>query len=372
MKNLINRQTTTYPLSPMARRRLLHAVALFYFFALMICFPAWTQATNGLKDERPVDTQSSLLEREAIVRQTLDQLHREAYDSVFANSLRLRERAPDDPVGYFLAADAYNTMMRDYRIRRFEAPFDSLIHLTIHRAKEAIKERPSAENYFLLGSAEGYRCLHLFRRGQWFKAIKSAVNSVDHLSRARDMDPDFVDPLLGLALYDYGKSKVPALGLFVSRKDVIRRLERVRQEGRYVSISALYALQIVYFETERTEEAWKVNEALYLHFPDNPVCLYNRALLLEEMRRRQEAAEVWRRLIARVETSVQPGNGYLAECYYHLYLLEKEAGEIDHARKSLETAIRYVRAYREQDEMDGPYVSFKNIREAIEREENRE
>lgn len=308
---------------------------------------------------------NGLTDREAVIRRCVEQLHREAYDSVFATTAFLRERNPEDPAGYFLAADACNTLMRDYRVRRFETQFDSLISLTIAVTETALKRHPTAENYFLLGSAEGYRCLHLFRRGKWLTAIGSALNSVRNLRRAQDLEPDFVDPLLGLALYDFGKSKVPALGWFVSRETILRRLERVQREGRYVSVSARYALQVVYMEMGQTDRAWEVNNWLYERFPRNPVCLYNRALLLEKLNRPQEAALVWEQLIARVEDIERPSKGYLAECYYHLSSLSHLAGETEQEASQLAAANRFVKLYRPEEEMDGPYTSFDETKKAI-------
>lgn len=174
-----------------------------------LCFWLLAASVGSQPLARPVEPR---LDREAILQRGIACLHRGVFDSVLIASAALHARDPDDPVSPFLAADAYNTMTRDYRVRRFEAQFDSLITQTVITARKALKRRPTAENYFLLGSAEGYRCFYLFRRGEWLKAINAAMTCLDNLRIALELNPKLVDPLLGLAMYDYGKSKIPGLG----------------------------------------------------------------------------------------------------------------------------------------------------------------
>ncbi|MBM3264350.1 MAG: hypothetical protein FJY97_13115 [candidate division Zixibacteria bacterium] len=338
---------------------------LFLVLALDARLPVWSQEMTTPVAGQRLSINQPIIDREAMIRKCLEQLQREAYDSVLANSVFLREQNPDDPVGYFLAADTYHTMMRDYRVPRFEAQFHSLIRRTIQVAQKTLKRHPTAQGYFLLGSAEGYRCLHLFRRGQRLKAIKSAMTSVAYLRLAHDLEPDFADPLLGLALYDYTRNKIPALGWFISGKTIATGLERVEREGRYISLSARYARQVVYFETGDIAGAWTINEWLYQRYPHKPGCLYNRALLLERMNRPMEAIPVWQQLIARIEGFGQPSNGYLAECHYRLAVLWERTGALDQAETHIEKARAYATRYRSDEEMDGPYVSFEETSKAI-------
>lgn len=332
----------------------------------LILMSFWLLAADAMGQPlaQPVEPR---LDREAILQRGISCLHRGVFDSVLIASAALHARDPDDPVGPFLAADAYNTMTRDYRVRRFEDQFDSLITQTITTARKALKRRPTAENYFLLGSAEGYRCFYLFRRGKWLKAINAAMTCLDNLRIALELNPKLVDPLLGLAMYDYGKSKIPGLGRLVRKQNVIAKLERVQREGRYVSIPALYAMQIVHFETGNYVKAMACNDQLYRRFPSNPVCLYNRALLLEKLNRQADAVVVWKQLITRVETFVQPSNGYLAECHSHLSELYRSLGEPDNAGKALASARMCAGRYQAHEEIDGSYTTFEETARAIAR-----
>jgi hypothetical protein len=103
--------------------------------------------------------------REQLIRLSLDQLHSEQFDSGLAACAELRQSWPDDPVGYLNAANVYQTMMRDYRVRLFEAQFDSLIKRAVQLAEQQARKQSTAEMLFALGTAHGYQALHRFRRG---------------------------------------------------------------------------------------------------------------------------------------------------------------------------------------------------------------
>ena len=341
---------------------------LFLSFFLLVC--SQSILCVSARSQGTDDPIRALPDRASLVRQSISHLHQEKYDSVFANSVLLREHYPNHPSGYLIAADAYQSLMRDYRVRRYEAEFDSLIGLTVKIERDLLRSQPNAEDYFILGAAEGYRGFHLFRRGQWLKAISSARTSIKSLQYAFELDSNFVDPLLGLAFFEYGQSKALGLGLdlFASkRQKAITMLKRVEKNGRYLSMNAAYALQLIYYESGEFDLALQMNNRLYQEFPTNLSSLYNRALLLEKNRHYQGAKNIWQELISRIEDFVQPSNNYQAECHYHLAAIHQILSSNKLALKELDLAERYEKLYDPDEEMDGPYVRFKEIRKGIER-----
>jgi len=212
--------------------------------------------------------------RDSLILRTIENIQREKYDTVFTLTESLQKKFPNDPSGYFLAADAYQTIMRDYRVRKYEAEFDSLINLSVDISKQSVEKNPIAEYYLIYGASEGYRCLHLFRSGKWLKAIGAAIQTLKMLRKAQELDPNFVDPLFGLALYDYGKSKVQllGLGLFSDKTgQIIENLKKVYIQSDFLSTNALFSLQLIYFETGQIDKMREVNKKLLSLFPDHPV-----------------------------------------------------------------------------------------------------
>lgn len=307
-------------------------------------------------------------ERDSLIVKTLNHIFIEKYDSVFKYTDQLIEKFPGDPSGYFLKANVYQTIMRDYRVNIYETEFDSLINLAVDVSKQAVKRNPNAENYFLYGSSEGYRCLHWFRTGKWFKAIGSAITTLKMLNKALKEDPDFVDPLFGLALYDYGKRKVQLLGLDLfsdKTKHIIKDLNTVYKKSRFLSINALFALQLVYFETGDIDSVTEVNRKLLTLFPQHPVCHYYYALTLEEQDSLMKAKQQWLILLARIENFDPSSNNYLAECNYHLAKIAYQGGQEGQARAYIQKAARHIREYREEEELNGALYTYDDIKDQI-------
>lgn len=306
--------------------------------------------------------------RDSLIRKTIENIQREKYDTVFALTDSLQKKFPGDPSGYFLAADAYQTIMRDYRVRKCEAEFDSLINLAVDISKQAVEENPAAEYYFLYGASEGYRCLHWFRSGKWLKAIGAAIQTLKMLRKAQELDPDFVDPLFGLALYDYGKSKVQFLGLSLfsdKTEQIIEDLNKVYAQSDFLSVNALFALQLIYFEIGQLDSMKEVNRKLLSLLPDHPVCHYYRALTLEEQDSLDQAQQHWLFVMDKIENSDPPSNNYLAECNFHLAKIAYQNGQVGKARAYIQEAARYIRNYKEEEELNGALYTFDDIKDQI-------
>jgi hypothetical protein len=314
-------------------------------------------------------------EREALVMRSLSALHEERVEAALQASAALRQGWPEDPVGAVLTANVYQTTMRDYRVRNLEAEFEAALNDALQLARRRVEKAPTAEAFFLLGSARGYRVLHRFSRGEWFSALREALGASGEMRRAHARDPAFVDPLLPLALHDFWKSEKLGLGLGLfsgGRKTVVQRLEAVRRNGRYLQVEAAYSLQTVHLREGRYAEALDVNAGLTARFPHNPVGLYHRGLILEGLRRPREALLAWEALARRIESHALPSDGFLAECHLHRARLYRQLslsdGAASHSRDAA-AALALARAHasrREaQRELEGPFERFDQIRKAI-------
>ncbi len=329
----------------------------------LIVFHCW-QFSSSAGLNLP-EKSSTATNRSAMIRDAMELLNRSRHDSVLALSRAIIKNDPESPLGYFLAYDAYQTMMRDYRIKKYEAELEGLIKIAVKKATVCATLEPTAENYFLLGTVKGYYCVHLFQTGHFLKAIKTAENCLSFLKKAIKLDANFADPLLGIAVYDYGKSKILFGLLGRNKKSIIAKLKRVEQSGRYVATNAKYSLQAIYFESAQYDSALAINEQLYLRYPENPSCLYNRALLLEKANRLTEALELWNKLLGCVAVPEQTSHGYLAECYYHLAWIHHQLKNEPKAIESLTLAAKFASQRQADNEMEGPYTKFNDIKKKI-------
>jgi tetratricopeptide (TPR) repeat protein len=306
--------------------------------------------------------------RDSLIETISELINRSEYDMALKSSEYMRKMIPDDPSGYLLAADTYQSFMREYRLNIYEDNFEEYINKTVKVGEAALAREPSAENHFVLGATEGYRCLHWFRSGKWFKAIKAIRRSVKLLNTALELDSTFVDPLLGLALYEYAKSKLSVfgLGLFGDKTEkVISFLKRVENESRFVSTEAQYMLQLVYFEIGDLEKAYLYNTILLERFPNNLVNLYFQALILKRWDRLEESEKVWQEIIVNINEFEEQSHGFLAEVYYHLADIYYQTGQQEKSWKDLRQSAKHIHRYQEEREFEGLIYSYKALRNEV-------
>lgn len=307
--------------------------------------------------------------REQLIQRSLQQLHVEQFDSAFAACATLRRWWPDDPAGYLNAANIYQTMMRDYRVRLFEAQFDSLITRAMALAEQQLRAHPAAEMFFVLGSARGYHAMHRFRRGEWSAAFREALVALNWMDRARMRDPDFVDPILALALYEYWKSVTLdfGIGLFARKRDLaIRLLEKVWAQGRYLAVEAAYSLQTIHLQQGNYGKGLAINDWLYQRFSNSPVCLYHRALFFEKLNRPREALVMWEKIVARIQAFKKTSDGFLAECHLHRAQIYEISENAEQMQLALTLAAAHAQKRDKNAELESPLISFDEIKKMIE------
>lgn len=323
----------------------------------------------------PVAWAQSDARRVGLIQRSLEQLHLEQFDSALAVCTELRHSWPQDPAGYLLAAGVYQTMMRDYRLRLFEARFDSLIQSAVALADKQVSTEASAERLFMLGTGRGYRGLHRFRCGEWAAGFRDAVLALNAMERALQREAALVDPYLALGVYEYWKSAKLnfAGGLFAGKREqAIAALESVRQRGRYVAVDAAYSLQTIHIHEENYTQALEINDWLLQRFPQNVSALYHRGLILEKLDRVAEALTVWENVISRIRAFIQASDGYLAECHLHRAQLSERlpaaastGGANEHVILALQLARTHARQRVAEKELEGPLASFREINKAI-------
>lgn len=307
-------------------------------------------------------------ELEQLTVKAIWQMRRDAYDSAFVTIDRIRAGYPNAPHGDLLAADAYQTMMRDYRVRLYEAEFDSVIDLTISKAKTALREQRSGMLYFILGTAQGYLGIHDFYKGNMLRGVSTALTAIKTMHFALRVEPDFVDPLFALAIYDYGQYKALGWGLGIFRKkrqSALEQLGRVQADGQFAVLHAFYAQQMIHYDGEEYERALAINDVLFERFYNNPSCLYHRALLLDKTGQYAEAATIWQKLIDRIDQFEQASNGYLAESHYHLAVNLWQQGKKKASLAAIDRASAFLQDFDEDDEMQGPYFKYDDLKKWI-------
>lgn len=306
--------------------------------------------------------------RDHLVTQALAALHGGRFEEALHISRRLRETFPTDPAGALGAANVYQTMMRDFRVRAFEREFAAMLAEAQALSERRFERRPSPEAAFARGTARVYKAVHRFNRGEWVGAFLDAAAGMRDMHRAAAEDAAFVDPLLALAVHDYWKAERLGLGLGLfsgGRERAVERLQVVEAQGRFLRVEATYALQTILYKEGRLASALARNDMLLARFPDNPVALYHRGLILEGLSRPDDALAVWEGLIARLHAFPHQSAGFLAECHLHRAQLLLASGRTAESRAALSRAHEYACRRDAARELEGPLVSAERVRDSV-------
>lgn len=319
--------------------------------------------------------------REKLVDRVFHQLYTEAYDSVLTTCAEIGKLWPDDPMASILQMSVYQTQMRAYRVRIYEAQFDSVVAHAVELADHQARKNPTAEMLFMQGSAWGMQALHHFKQGKWSKGLKEAVLALHYMKKSLQKDQSFADPKLSLGLYNFWKGEKLNFGLGFGKrgsKQALKLIEDVWKRGRYLWIDAAFTLQNILLHADDYARALEINEWLLERFPGHPSVLYHRALLFEKLKRPTEALSSWLALIERIQSYPVQSNGYLAECYLHCAQIYEasessdiEAGSCEKMKNALKKAAFHAEHRDATMELESSFQKFDEIHDAIKKMQKR-
>ncbi len=257
--------------------------------------------------------------------------------------------------------------MRNYRVRLREAEFDSLGKNAVRLAEKKIKAHPTAEMYFMQGSARGLHALYRFQHGEWSAALRDAAVALHAMNRALQKDETFVDATLTIGLYKYWKSQKLGLGLDLyahEREEAFVIIKQVWQQGRYSSVEAALTLQNILLYSHENQKALEVNEWLFERYPAHPSVLYHRALMMERLQRPAEALPLWEKLVQHLKAAPWQSHTYLAECYLHcaqLLSLTLARGTPAKAAEALQLAAWHAERRNQALELESIFQKFEEV-----------
>jgi len=308
-----------------------------------------------------------------LYKQTVEKYHNEEFDDAIALSLQIRREYPDEPAGVFGLLITYQTIMRNYRVRTYEATYDSLLNLTINLSKEAIKKnRREGRNYFYLGVAYGSRSLYFAQHNKWMMALKDGSQVLKNFERAIKLDPEFYDSHYGIGLFKYWMSAKSKLLRFIPfskdrRKEGIEKIQLVIEKGEYVNIDALYGLSSIYAFEGRYEEALQLTDQLLKRYPNNPTLHYRRGNIFRQLQRWREAEESFAMLTDLLHRTPYQCVSYQIEALYLQAECAYRAGHylaaLQHCRAALELKDKCDMA----NEVEGPNLKYADVLKQLDR-----
>ncbi len=269
----------------------------------------------------------------------LEELYARHYDRARAIFQRLGDDYPASAVGPFGLAVLAQAKMAENLDFSQDAAYREAFDTVMQRLDAAIdQERSLAWNYFMRGTVLGLNSFYRYRQDKVLAAIKDGWMGITDLQRARKLEPHFVDPVLGLGLYNYWRSVVTIwfknLPFFPDkRQEGLEQMMYARDHAVFARPLARLSLAFSFYESRRIDDALKESLALYRAYPDNIINLQVLGRLYMRKHKHRKAEETLLRVLAIDPTNVQV---HYALGYLYFYRLR----DLEKARRSLAIVAR--------------------------------
>ena len=306
-----------------------------------------------------------------LFQQTVDGYHNEQFDEAIQNALQIRQEYPNEPAGVFGLLITYQIIMRNYRVKLYQAKFDSLLDLAIKLSKKAVKRnKKDGRNYFYLGCAYGSRSINFVQQGKWFDAFKDGSKVLTNFKKAVAYSPDFYDAYHGLGLYKYwlgAKAKVMRFLPFArdSRQEGIHQMKIAIEKGRFLNVDAKHGLYTAYFHEGEYEKALELSDQLYEWVPNNPSLLYRRGRIYQAMENWTEALQTFAKLDTILKSTRYKSLSYQVDCLYQMAKCQYHLENYLETQRLCQQAILLENKCDFSKELSGPLEKYSTIKKEL-------
>jgi tetratricopeptide (TPR) repeat protein len=253
-------------------------------------------------------------------------------------------------------------MMLENMDFKYEAQYTHAAKRARQQLQEAM-EIPGNEAWeaFIFGGVLGVDAIHSMRKGNYLTSLNRGLEAMKSVNRAKELAPEFKDPLLGDGLYNYWRTvitnSVRGLPSFEDKRKLgIKQMQQVEKEGIFLRPAATFALTYTWLEEGARKRALSAALRNQKRYPDNIV---NNILVgrIHMYRRQYAASERSYLKVLKVAPENQKVHYYLSRLYLRTKQLgraEKHldsymAGDLPDTTRSLALYSKGLIYYRRKD-----------------------
>lgn len=218
------------------------------------------------------------------------------------------QMAQADPRSHFFKAMIYHYR---YSFLRQRGDFDKFIELSekVESVAEDVlkRDKKNSNAMFFLGGICIYRGYLRSQEGQRWKAVWDGRKGYSYLEDALEANPNNVDAEMGLGLFNYMVSQIPAglrwivklIGYGGDRAKGLEQLERAATNGIYGRNEARLWLSQFLSQEGQYEKSLQLLDQLASAYPSNPFYELHRGnILLLRLRRADEAYASYQKVLS--------------------------------------------------------------------------
>lgn len=261
----------------------------------------------------------------------IDRLYRRDYRGARDTFARLNREYPGsatEPVGQVLVWQAL-------MLENFDFKYVDQYELALRRARMELEEalyQPGNEawEYFILGGMLGIDSIHTMRTGEYLKAFNRGIEAMKSVNKAKELAPDFKDPLLGDGLFNYwvtvismSSKAIPSLG--DNRAKGIEQMQTVEREGIFLGPPATLAMVFTWMEEGDMKKALAATLKNRKVYPENVVNNLVLGRVYMYMKQYEDSERTFQQVIVQ-----EPDNERVHYYLCRLYLRTREIGKAEH------------------------------------------
>ncbi len=278
-------------------------------------------------------------------RRGVDFIYSLQFDSAKSEFNYLIKIKPDHPAGYFfLAMVEWWKILIDLNNKERDDYFYSLLEKVINMCdKKLDSNQDDVTALFFKGGAIGFRGRLRVHREEWLLAANDGRLAIPIVHRAYKIEPNNVDILLGMGIYNYYRDVIPEEYPFVKpfvvffpsgdRMLGIQQLRQASEKARYANIEATYFLiQILSNYEKQYSQALPLAHELYKSYPSNPVFHRYVGRLYSTLGKWEDMHKIYTEIVERsLASQIGYNTSTLREAYFYLGLYGMNYSKLDSA-----------------------------------------
>jgi tetratricopeptide (TPR) repeat protein len=281
-------------------------------------------------------------------RRGVDFIYGMQFDSARSEFQKLIKINPSHPSGYFFIA-----MVEWWKIlinpddKSSDERFYSLLANVISICDKRLEANPNdVTGLFFKGGAIGFRGRLRVHREQWLHAANDGRLAIPIVHQAYKLEPDNIDVLLGMGIYNYYRdvipNKYPIVKPFVilfppgDKMLGIQQLKQAADQAKYANIEATYFLiQLLLNYEKQYSQALPLALKIFKKYPNNPIFHRYVGRLHVALGRWEDVQKVFSEIINRNSNNqIGYNHSALREAYYYLGLNYFNISMLDEALKN--------------------------------------
>jgi len=291
---------------------------------------------------------------------SIDYVYNEKFKLAEDESKKLMKKYPDHPAGYFFYAITLMSWMEFYQSDSREDEFYRMCDAAIEKG-EIIQSKDPSDYWaiFFMGGADGAKGTYESRYEKWITSFRHGWKGVSTLQGLLKKNPDLKDIYYGLGMYDYWRSALTKIlwwmpGIENKIEIGMKEMLVAKNEGIYTSTAASANLIPMMVNEKRYSDAFSLSEEMLSKYPGSLVFCWGKGEALFGLGKYEDAEQVFRYILGRVES--EPFDNHYNAALCHVWL----------AKIYLKTK-RYTQSVAECNRM-GYYKFDDNVKKRLDRQ----